>query len=174
MYWFPSPPYLRIVAAFLLVSAGLWSELAPSPTVTHPFAAADVGAGEPVPVEWRPVPVGLLPPVADTPVAAHAISEGEPLIPSALAGESVPLPDGWWALPLPLPLDVAPGTSVRVVVTPPGLPVRSFDGIVLRAAAEPSAFDYGPAEALIGVPGAAVEPVAAAAVDGQVTVLVGR
>ena len=174
MYWFPAPPYLRIAAATLLIAAGLWSELAPTATVAHPFAASDVAAGRPVPVEWRQVPRGLLPPVGDDPVAAHPIAAGEPLVPSALTDDTVDLPAGWWALPLPLPVHVAPGTPVRVVVTTSGLPARSYDGIVVESAAEPSAFDYGPAEALVAVPGSAAEPVAAAAAGGQVTVLVGR
>ena len=66
-------------------------------------------------IEWRDVPADLLP-EWDHPVtgsALTAIPAETPVLPGLVA-EVVP-PDGWWAVSLPLPHRVAPGTRVRVV-----------------------------------------------------------
>jgi hypothetical protein len=85
--------------------------------VAYPFAATSVSTGESIEeVVWRDVPKGLLPewtnPVTGT--ATVVIQAGTPILPSLVA--DIAIPPGWWAVSLPLPQRVAPGTPVRVAL----------------------------------------------------------
>ncbi len=169
MLWLRRPPYLRWLVATLVLAAGLWAELAPDGTVDHPVLLGDVRAGELVTadmVEMRPVPVGLLRPVSLPAAASGDLRRGDPLV-AGPARRAVP--DGWWALELPVPPSAAAGLEVRVAVVPDGVPAV-HPGVVANAP-RPDGFDGS--VALVAVPEAAVPEVTSALARGHVTVLVG-
>jgi hypothetical protein len=115
MYWLRRPPYLRWLAAGLVVCVGLYLDTRSAPSVAYPFAAAPISIGESVTeIEWREVPPDLLP-AWDTGVsgvAASSIPAGTPLVPSLLTETAIPA--GWWSISLPVSRPVAPGTPIRV------------------------------------------------------------
>ncbi|MBA2338672.1 MAG: SAF domain-containing protein, partial [Acidimicrobiia bacterium] len=89
MLWLARPPYLRRIAAGLVLVAAIAVDVAGSATVEHPFLTTPVAAGSPIEpgmIELRAVPAGLLPAVTDVQgYAARALDAGDPLTPSALA-----------------------------------------------------------------------------------------
>jgi hypothetical protein len=118
VYWLRRPPYLRWIAAGLVLGVGLFLDLRPASMVSYPFLSTGLATGSPVEpaVEWQDVPAGYLPDWTE-PVAGIAVADlppGTPLLP-AMVTDSV-MPDGWWTVMLPLPRRIAPGTSIRVAV----------------------------------------------------------
>jgi len=117
VYWLRQPPYLRWIAAGLVLCCGIYLDTRPAPSVAYPFSADAVAVGDRIEaaVEWRDVPAGILPEwsQAVTGAALTAIPAGTPVLPNLVA-EVVP-PTGWWAVSLPLPHRVSPGTHVRVI-----------------------------------------------------------
>ncbi len=170
MFWFRRPPYLRWVAAGGLVVVAFLMDLRDAAGEPYPFAARDVTAGESLDagaVEWRQIPAGLLrQPDLTAAVAARDLAEGEPILPAVLRSVRE-VPDGWWAVPLAIPEQAAPGSALRLVVLDPPLVV---DGVVVRAGA-PGTFGV-PEAGLVAVPGEDAVVVAGAAVRGELTVLV--
>ena len=140
MYWLSRPPLVRYALAAAVVAVAFWVELRPSETVMHPFAVRPISAGAaitPSDVELRSVPVGLLAPVSLPQIAGHPIRTGDPI----LAEDPKPKPPAdWWALEIPSPAQVSPGSRVRVVIT--DRPAVSTIGIVVEtgeAFGEPTA-----------------------------------
>lgn len=170
MYWMARPPYLRWAIAALVLAAGIWTEMTGPPRVLQPYLTTPVTAGQPIEpddIEWRPIPADVL----DAPdvggrIAAVDLEPGTPLVEPMLA-DGEPLPDGWWAVAIPLPLGVAAGAEVRVVVS--GEP-----GIVTGRVVAPSVDGgFGIAEpGLVAVPENAVASVANAALTGSLVVAV--
>ena len=122
MYWFRRPPYLRWAAAGLVVAGALWMDFRGEPTELRPFAMAGIEAGAAVDetmLEYREVPIDLLPDVDPIGFAVVAIAAGEPLTPAALT-EHGPLPEGWWAVEMEVPTGTTPGTELRLVVEDTG------------------------------------------------------
>ncbi|MDP8958908.1 MAG: hypothetical protein M3N51_06860 [Actinomycetota bacterium] len=180
MYWFRRPPYLRWVAAALIVVAAVAVELRRPATTLHPFLKVAVTGGESLgeeAIEWREVPAGLLPlPELSGAVAARAAPAGEPLLPSSVAVEGqAAVPENWWALPLALPPRAFPGDPVQLVVVPidPLEEPLSVPGLVVERAVD-SDDPFAPSEpaGLVAVPGEASASVAAAAAEGRVMVTV--
>ena len=170
MFWLTRPPYIRwVVAASIVVAALLW-DLRGSAQIQYPFAATAIAAGTPITdsqVVWRSIPVGAMemPDLSD-PVASRDVAAGEPIIPSAVSGESI-VPDGWWSVPVPLPGSALPGTRIRLV----GIETEfETDGIVVSVAGEDllSFSESG----LVAVPPAFAAVVAIASRDGTLIVLV--
>ena len=170
MFWLTRPPYIRwAVAAAIVVAALLW-DLRGSAQILYPFAATAIAAGTPITdtqVVWRSVPEGAMemPDLSD-PVASRDVAAGEPIVPSAVSGESM-VPDGWWSVPVPLPGSALPGTRVRLV----GIETEfETDGIVVSVAGEDllSFSESG----LVAVPPAYAAVVAIASKDGTLIVLV--
>ena len=170
MFWLTRPPYIRwAVAAAIVVAALLW-DLRGSAQIQYPFAATAIAAGTPITdaqVAWRSVPEGAMemPDLSD-PVASRDVAAGEPIVPSAVSGESM-VPDGWWSVPVPLPGSALPGTRVRLV----GIETEfETDGIVVSVAGEDvlSFSESG----LVAVPPAYAAVVAIASKDGTLIVLV--
>lgn len=166
MFWLSRPPYLRWALAALLVAGGIVAEFRPSSTVSHPFATEPIEVGETVDdsrVTYRPVPAGLLEPVALPVTADRRLRAGEPV----LAGDPEDdggIPPGWWAIELDLPTDAAPGMTVRVV-TPFGV----ADGVVVAAVDG----DFGERRGLVAVPDGESQVVAEAVLDSRIAVLLG-
>jgi hypothetical protein len=175
VYWFARPPYLRRLGAVVLVLVAAVIDLAPRSTISYPFAAADLDAGtilDTGSVEWRDVPDGLLPPGATGgTVTRYPVAQGEPLTASMTSSDRPSIPDGWWALTLPLPEDVVPGQQVQLVVT--GGPPQAYAGIVIEPPSAADALSYEDPAGLVAVPSDSAVAVAAGAADGSITVLVG-
>lgn len=166
MFWLSRPPYVRWTAAALILAIGLFLELRPTPTVSHPFALDPIGVGEMVDtdrVRWVEVPAGLLPPVDLPVVADRAIAAGDPI----LSGGGEPdtgVPDGWWAIEVDLPAGARPGMAVRLVT-----PETATEGVIV----ETSQGDFGEYTGLVAVPSDMADRVAAAVMDASIVVMVG-
>jgi len=171
MYWLARPPYLRRVGAVLIVVVAVWFEMAPEPTVPHPFAKVDLPTGMPVTpadFELRPIPPGILPPVDPEGVLAIAISSGDPLVPGMISNSGL-VPDGWWALDVPIPAGVSAGTEVRLVVDQEEVP-RVVVGLIVRVQESDS---FEGSVGLVAVPEGDAAAAATAVARGTAAVLVG-
>ena len=156
MYWLQRPPYLRWAAAW---------DMSGDPTSLHPYLATDVAAGDAIgetDVEWREVPMGMLPaPDLTRPVAAADLQAGDPLLDAVLRGP-VAVPDGWWAVPVAVGANAGPGDEVLLVVTDPP---TTISGVVVTAQkGDPYSLDFRPAS--VAVPAEAAALVAAASAQG--------
>jgi hypothetical protein len=163
-------PYARWLAAVALVATAAVIDLRGAPTQAHPYLTASVAAGETVEdnsLQWRDVPAGVLPEIDLTnSVAARDLDAGQPLLPGDLAAPPT-IPSGWWAVPLPIPGNPAPGTAVRVVLTDTS---TTIDGVVVAGAVQDG---FTPqAKGLAAIPGEHAAAVAAAAIDQHLVVLV--
>lgn len=169
MFWLRRPPYLRWIAAGAILLIGLLMDLRGPDLEKYPFAAESLPPGEPVDeaVEWRDVPTGLLPtwnqPVSG--IAASTVAAGDPLLPSLLA--EVVVPDGWWTVPIPLPVVAPPGTRLRVRHGSAG---ELIDGIVVGAG---DANGFEPV-GMVAFPADAASTVAAAAANDALVVMLGH
>jgi hypothetical protein len=167
--WLHRPPYLRWIAAALLVLGAAALDLTQRATEPYPFVASPIERGRPIDgdvITWRDVPVGLLSaPSLEGAVASRRLEPGEPVLLSSL-GSATDVPPNWWSVPMVLPDGVAAGAVIRVVTVDPPLTV---DGIVVSVSTG-SAFAAGNS-GLVAVPEAASSVVAAAAIEGTATVL---
>ena len=157
-----------------------WLDLRPEPTVETPFAAVDLAAGTTLDdsmVEWRSVPVGLLPPLPDPQgIILGDVVAGEPLLPSVVSTQRVPAPDGWWTMEVHLPAGSVPGQSVQLIVLPEGADdaPRSVSGlVVVPAPPDLDPLTIEPQPGLVAVPAEVAAIAAAAIADGRVTVILG-
>ncbi len=169
MFWLRRPPYARWFAAVVVIAAAAAIDLSDAPTRPHPYLTAPVSTGQTIGeslLEWREVPDGVLPHVdIDAVVAARDLGAGEPLLPSGVTTPPT-IPQDWWAVPLPIPGDPAPGTAVRIVLTNTSTTV---EGVVVSAATQ-DGFAYQNT-GLAAVPGEYAAAVAAAAIDQRLVVL---
>ncbi|MGI8518586.1 MAG: hypothetical protein ACR2ME_09650 [Acidimicrobiia bacterium] len=172
MYWLSKPPYLRRAAAVLILLAAMAWEIRPVSQERRPFLAAAVSAGDGVTtdqIDWRDVPVGVLPELAEPGGTFVAdFSAGTPLVASMLAAEPA-MPDGWWGIEVPVPAGTSAGTDVRLVVDVRQEP-RVIAGLVIRIVGEDS---FDGLTALVAVPESEVGAAAAALADGSLRTLVG-
>ena len=170
MFWLTRPPYLRWAAAVTLFVAALVWDLRGRTGEPYPFAARPIAAGAVVTesdVEWRTLPGGaLVMPDLSAPIAARPIDAGEPLLPSAIDAEAG-VPDGWWAVPVALPMAAAVGARVRLITTDTAV---QSDGVVVATGSTDllSISDAG----LVAVPPEHATVIATAAVEGTMIVLV--
>lgn len=117
-------------------------------------------------IEWRDVPLGIfaVPELSGT-SASVDITRGDPITESVVS-EGAPLPEGWWSVPIDLPVGTPPGTPVRVVL-PDGTGVG---GIVTQAAVSDA---FGSVESgVVGFPETVAGIVAQLAAIGDLVVLV--
>jgi hypothetical protein len=171
VFWLARPPYARRVLTGLLVMFALWVQLRPDPRVAHPFFVRDLPAGHVLTdrdVTMREVPSGVLAPVEPEGTLAVPVRAGEPLI-GAVIGDHAAIPAGWWALDVPVPPGVTPGTPVRLVVDAMTAP-RMVPGVVVEVKAGDT---FNPSVALVAVPEAEAAVTAAAVATATVAVLVG-
>ena len=155
----------------------LVGEFRTAPTVSYPFAAGTLPAGQAITnevLEWRPVPAGLLPaPELDDRVTARAVGAGEPLVPSLLVSRQAAVPDGWWALPIGLPGRALPGDQVQLVLVPidPVAPPIMVPGTVVEpATSSDDPFSMAGPTGLVAVPGDHAAEVAQAVGEGRAVV----
>lgn len=171
MYWLTRPPILRYLAAFLLVSFGLFLEVRPQPMDRHPFAAAALPPGATITehdVEFRDVAAGLLPPISLPAVARVGIEAGDPLTTTLLARSGQVAPDGWWSLEISVPDLAVPGMDVLLVS--PGSP--GVIGVVVSVRPGDD-FGGGPM-GLVAIPPESAEAVATAFAENRLVPLLGR
>lgn len=135
----------------------------------YPFASSPIAAGSPIvdsEVEWRSLPAGLMVlPDLSNPIATRDLSEGEPIVPSAVSGATA-IPDGWWAVPLALPASAMPGRRVRLIGTASGL---ETDGIVVAPGSD-DLLSYD-ASGMVAVPQDVAAAVAVESREGTLVVL---
>ncbi|MEZ5176408.1 MAG: SAF domain-containing protein [Acidimicrobiia bacterium] len=164
------PPYLRWLAAVALLAGAFAWDLSKGAAEPAPFAATTIERGtviEASMIEWRQVPVGLLPAVELTGVAATRIDRGEPIVASALS-TAASIPIGWWTVPMDVPPAATPGASVRIVLA------DGF-GVVGRVVEASRDDPFGMREpGLVAVPHEAADMVALAAASNQVVLLFGQ
>ena len=168
MFWFGRPPVLKWLAAAVLVVGAVAVEFWPSSMVPVPYAASETAAGDPLDVTWRMVPSGLISaPALTGMVASHDLKPGEPITISDVR-PPVEVPSGWWALAVEVPVPLAPGSEIRLVIGEGG---GSVPGLVM-ANSDTERFDVSGPTALVAVPGDDAGRVASAVAARQVVVLV--
>ncbi len=162
------PPYLRWVAAIVIVGAALAWDLGRTATEQAPFAAVPIDRGatiEPGDIQWRPAPRGLLP--STLPQGATAvvpIDAGEPII-GSLVTVGLVVPEGWWTVPVDTPTAALPGSRALIILDTG----QEVAGLVVEPSKEDS---FGiVASGLVAVPDEVASPVALAAAAGRLTVL---
>jgi hypothetical protein len=96
------------------------------------------------------------------------ITNGDPLVP-AMVSQSPVVPEGWWALDVPVPAGVGAGTEVRLLVDQE-VSARVVVGLIVRIQ-ETDSFEGN--VALVAVPEADAAAAAAAVAQGTAEVLVG-
>lgn len=147
-------------------------ETRPVPHDSRAFIKTDVQAGDslsPDVLEWREVPVGFLPELAEpNGIFVANFTAGTPLVQSMLAAEPA-MPPGWWGIEVPVPGGTSVGTEVRLVVDV-RLEPKVIPGVVIRIVGEDSLTGLS---ALVAVPEAEVGAAAAALADGSLRTLVG-
>ena len=111
---------------------GLALELDGGAAERYPFAATAIRVGDEITdaVEWRDIPVGLLPAWQEPPdgIATYDVAAGHPLLPGV--GGDVIIPAGAWSLQVPLPVATPPGTHLRLLNSITG---DQIDGVVASA-----------------------------------------
>lgn len=170
MLWLQPIPWARWAAATAIAAIALWVEVAPDPSVEHPFAIVDIAQGDDLTaanVELRRVPAGLLVPVGSGSVATRDISAGSPLRPGDTASPNAIVPEGWWVVATDLPPQASRGDRVRIVILDSG---DTVDGVV---ASTQSADHFSVSEGAVAVPPALAPEVARAVSEGRMVVLVG-
>lgn len=158
-------------AATLVVAAAFWIELAPDPSVAHPFATVEIRPGEVVShqnTEQRDVPAGLFEPVELGAVVTRIVAPGEPVLVGAISeGREGLVPRDWWIVAIPLPPFADVGDGVQVVLIETGTSVAG----VVAALASDDPFSSG--TGAVAVPPSSAAEVAIMAAEGRVAVLVG-
>jgi hypothetical protein len=172
MYWLARPPYLRWLVAVLVVVLSLINDVRTMLSVEHPFAAGPLAAGttvRPEDVVMARVPAGLLPPVALPLRLVHPVGAGEPLTPSLASDPVSRVPAGWVGIALEVPGPVSPGDELLLIGTSDdGGADLAVDGRVVSVQPEDG---FSPAGALVAIPREAAAGVAAARLEGRLTVL---
>jgi hypothetical protein len=142
------------------------------PTDLRPFAATDIAAGSPIQpemVEYRAVPTGLLPEVNLVGFTLNSVRAGDPITQALLTNRGS-VPDGWWAIEMPVPSGVSPGTELRVAIeTDAGTVVPA---VVIGVAAPEAPDGWSEKTALVAVPSDRAAEVATALARAGVSVLV--
>ena len=171
VYWFRRPPYLRWIAASLIVTGALWMDLRGEPTEPRPFAVSSIAAGDRIVeemLEYREVPVGVLPEVDADGYAVGPILPGDPLTPSVISDRD-PLPDGWWAMEMEVPTGAGSGTELRLVIEGAAAVVP---GLITTIVPAGQSAGWARDTAMVAVPSDQAALVATALARGQVGVLV--
>lgn len=172
MNWLARPPYLRWLAAAMVLLFSLVGDLRGMLAVEHPFAAGPLPAGTSVErddVVMARVPAGLLPPVTLPLRLARPVAAGEPLTPSLATPAGSPAPAGWVSISLEVPGPVTAGDGVLLIGTATdGGPDLTVDGLVVSL--QPGD-GFSPAAALVAIPREAAAGVARAHLEGRLTVL---
>ena len=170
VFWFRRPLYLRWFVGGALVLIAFAMDMRRGATEPYPFARRDLAKGQvvgPEDVEWRDVPVGLLP-APDLLLGAltRPVAVASPLIDGVTSGVS-PIPEGWWAVPVGLPESVVPGAAVLIVVQSLA---HSIPGVVVQPGGLGT---FGVTEAgLVAVAEQDAVVVANAAARNELTVLI--
>ncbi len=173
MYWLARPPYLRISVAALIVIISIAHDLRPARTVDHPFATTDIRAGTEVTdavVEMRSIPPGLLEAVDLPAPAVRSIAPGMPITASDV-GAGIAPPVGWVTIAVEVPLEIAPGIEVLLVLGGLDMVPSTVPGVVTGTAGG-NGFE-APLAAVAIPPDRAVD-VAIARRTGQLEVLLGQ
>ena len=167
VFWLSRPPYWRWLLAGLVVAVAAYMDLSGPATESYPFVARSATAGEELNVEWRQVPLGLLPtPEVPPALTWRSLRAGDPLVPG-VAGEAPVVPNGWWALEMELPATAVPGGEVLVAIREPQLEVA---GLVV---APPASGSFGSTiPGLVALPAEHAAAVANALAEHRASILI--
>lgn len=171
MLWLERPPVLRWLAAAVLVSIALWSELSPPPTTVISVLVEDVPVGTQLQahhVEKRRVPAGAVETVEPEGFAATDLAAGDPLVSSMITDVSVP--EGWIVVEAPIPGGAGPGSAATGVILELDKPPLEFPAMVVTGAESDPLDDRS---GTLAVPPEWVAPAAAASARGELVVGVG-
>lgn len=118
MLWLQTPQVWRWLVATALVLIAVWTELAPTTTVEHPFATTGIARGDSISsvnTEMREVPKGLFDEVEAGSIAALPVMKGEPVLESSVALSQQLVPPGLWIVAADVPHGAQTGDEVRLV-----------------------------------------------------------
>ncbi len=163
------PPYVRWIAAGLVLAIALGLEVADRSVEPYPFASRPIARGEELAadaVEWRDLPSGTFTaPSLTGRVATAAIGVGDPIT-SSVVGPVPSVAQGWWAVPVDLPIGVPLGARVRLILEGGS----AFEGIVVGESTEDG---FGvPTMGSVALPAEHADLVARAAAENRVAVAV--
>jgi hypothetical protein len=167
--WLQTPSWGRWAAAIAIAAVSLWIEFRPETMTQHPFAVAEIAAGDTVDetnTEGRLVPVGTFAAIDLGQVARVAIREGDPVLASQLGDDGEVAPAGWWSLEMPLPLGARPGDAARIVLLDRDVVA---DAIVIE---DPGEDPLGSGTGLVAVEEERAAEVARAAGEGRAVVMI--
>ena len=167
--WLQSPPWARWAAALAIAALAIWIEVGPEPTIPHPFAVADIEAGDLVDdanTEKRLIPTGTFSPVALGQTTRSPIRSGDPVLASDLGEGAEGAPDGWWSLEITLPRGAHNGDPARIVLLDSDAVAA---GVVVEEADEDP---LGSGMGLVAVEPEQAAEVARAAGEGRAVVMI--
>lgn len=169
MMWFDPLPWGRWALVLLVAAGAAYVEFRPDPSVEHPFATADISAGDVIDssnTEMRRAPSGLLDPVQLGAMATRTIPSGDPVLATDVGDEVDAVPPGWWVVGVTLPDGAETGDGVRLVLLDSGIEV---EGVV----AYPGSDDpFAAADGGVAVPAGSSSDAALAAANGRLAVLI--
>lgn len=171
MLWLSRPPYLRWLAASLVLALGFLIELRPQDTTPVPVATTEMAAGAAITesdVVWKQGPVELFAEVALPAYLTRSVNAGTLILAADLAEHPVAAPADWWSLELAVPPSTESGTAVLAVVTSEG----QSETYVGLTTAHLSDDGFGEALTLVAFSQPDAIRVAAGMADGQVTLLI--
>lgn len=167
------PPYLRRIAAVVVVLAAVAVEFRPTTTERMPIAATDLPAGATVTeadVVWVDVSQGAIEPAALPAIVSRMVPAGAPISAADTGTDTVDVPTDWLQIELEVPAATQNGATVVAVMSPAQLD-RPAAGVVTRA---PEAAGFDALTALVAFSPSDAVAVAHAVAEGTVTVLLGR
>jgi hypothetical protein len=174
VFWITRPPYVRWTFISLLVIVILWLEIRPTASTPHPFLAQDVATGELVDnaIVWTDVPEGVLPASEGSGFATHALTAGDPLLPSDTSPESFGAPPDWWIVEVALPRGAEAGSPVQLVIVPEpgGAAASPIAGVVVSVTKNDAFVEHTIGS--VAVPPGSAATAAVAIANGQVSVII--
>jgi hypothetical protein len=167
------PPYLRRIAAVLVVLVAVAIEFRPTTTQRLAIATTDLVAGTTVTeadVAWVDVSKGAIEPAVLPAIVSRMVPAGAPISDADVDSGSVEVPADWLQIELEVPAATQNGATV-VAVMSPALLDRPATGLVTRV---PEATGFDGLTALVAFDPTDAVAVAHAVAEGTVTVLLGR
>ena len=169
MLWLSRPPFLRWLAAAVVIAFAAWTEFAPRPFSEIAVLNQDVAAGTPLTdemVDTRRMPDPGFATVEPHGIAATGLNAGDPLLASMLT--EIAVPPGWVALEAALPSGAWPGARATGVIlaAEPGQATETFPAVIVETGNDA----FGTGTGSVAVPPEWIAAAGAAAAGGRLVI----